>query len=59
MGSVVINDFQVLREAQPAAAGGQPAANNGSAAAPEPLEPQEVKDVLQRLQADALRVWAH
>jgi hypothetical protein len=58
MGSVVINDFEVLREAQPAAAGGQAAANNSSAA-PEPLELQEVKDVLQRLQAEALRVWAH
>lgn len=59
MGSVVINDFEVLRAAQPATAGSQPAANDSSSPAPEPLQPQELKDVLQRLQADALRVWAH
>lgn len=60
MGSVVINDFEVLREAQPRqAAGAAPAANDAKGAEPEPLAPQDVKDALLALQAQALRVWAH
>lgn len=58
MSSVVIHDFEVLREAQPAGAGAA-AANAGAAATPEPLQPQDVKDALQTLQTQALRVWAH
>lgn len=59
MSSVVIRDFEVLREAQPGTGTGAAAANDGTAAAPEPLAPQDVKDALQELQRQAMRVWAH
>lgn len=59
MGSVVINDFEVLREtAAPAAAASKPAAND-EGAAPEPPDPHDVKNALACLQSHALRVWAH
>ncbi|UXH79162.1 hypothetical protein [Roseateles amylovorans] len=62
MGSVVINDFEVLREARPTPSGS--AANDGSGAdsgteAPQPLQPQDLKDALQTLHSQSLRVWAH
>ena len=57
MGSVVINDFEVLREtAQPATAGATAAANDN---APQPPDPHDVKAALHCLQSQALRVWAH
>ncbi|MFS8979349.1 hypothetical protein PO002_33530 [Cupriavidus necator] len=60
MGSVVVNDFEVLREAQPASAGsGAAAPSDAKGGAPEPLPPQDVKDALLALQAQALRIWAH
>lgn len=60
MGSVVVNDFEVLRDAQPQqVGGGTPAANEAAGGKPEPLAPQDVKDALLTLQAQALRVWAH
>lgn len=59
MSSVVINDFEVLREtAPPASAGAKPAANDESGA-PEAPDPHDVKTALQCLQSQALRVWAH
>jgi len=59
MGSVVINEFEVLREtAQPASAGVKPAASDQGGLA-EPPDPQDVKAALQLLQWQALRVWAH
>lgn len=59
MGSVVINDFEVLREtAAPASSGPRPAAND-EAGAPEPPDPHDMKNALQSLQSQALRVWAH
>jgi hypothetical protein len=57
MGAVVIHDFEVLREAQPLPAG--PAAGKDGVAPAEPPEPNDVKHVLQTLQTQALRVWAH
>ena len=57
MGSVVIHDFEVLREAQPLPANA--AAGKDGAASAEPPEPNDVKHALQTLQAQALRVWAH
>jgi hypothetical protein len=60
MGSVVVNDFEVLRDAQPQPAkGGAPAANDAEGGKPEELPPQDVKDALQTLRMQALRVWAH
>ena len=58
MGSVVINEFEVLRAAQPQPAGQAPAAGEGGGMPPA-LEPQDVKDALQQLHMHALRVWAH
>jgi hypothetical protein len=58
MGSVVIHDFEVLREAKPSSGGAAPA-GDAAGAAEEPLQPQDVQDALQTLQAQALRVWAH
>ena len=57
MGSVVIHDFEVLREAQSLPANA--AAGKDGAAPAEPPEPNDVKHALQTLQAQALRVWAH
>ena len=57
MGSVVINEYEVLRDAQPQQ-GGVAASDDGNGA-PEPLEPHDVKDALLALQAHALRTWAH
>ena len=60
MGSVVVNDFEVLREAQPMQApSGAPAANDAKRDESGQLPPQEVKDALQALRIQALRVWAH
>lgn len=58
MSSVVIHDFEVLREAQPAGSSAA-AANDSAAASPEPLQPPDLKYLLQTLQTQALRVWAH
>jgi len=59
MGSVVINEFEVLREtAQPASADPSSAASD-EGGAPEPLDPRDVKAALHLLQAQAMRVWAH
>jgi hypothetical protein len=59
MASVVINEFEVLREtAQPASAGAKPAAND-EGGVPDPPDPHDVRAALQLLQSQAMRVWAH
>ena len=60
MGSVVVNDFEVLRDAQPQqSSAGAAAANDANGGKPEELPPQDVKDALETLRLQALRVWAH
>lgn len=60
MGSVVVNEFEVLRDAQPRQSQpGAPAANDAAGAKPDALPPQDVKYALQTLRMQALRVWAH
>ena len=56
--AVVINDFEVLPEAAPAAR--QDAAGSGHASnEPPPPEPHVVQEALRALHEQALRTWAH
>ncbi len=56
--AVVINDFEVLPEAAPAAR--QDAAGSGHAGnEPPPPEPHVVQEALRALHEQALRTWAH
>ena len=56
--AVVINDFEVLPEAAPAAR--QDAAASGHAGdVPPPPEPRVVQEALRALHEQALRAWAH
>ena len=59
MGSVVINDFEVLRETATPASAGATAAANDDGGGPQPPDPHAVQAALQCLQSQALRVWAH
>ena len=56
--AVVINDFEVLPEAAPAAR--QDGGATGHAAdGPPPPEPHVVQEALRALHEQALRTWAH
>lgn len=56
--AVVINEFEVIHSAPPAATAAAPGA--ASVAAPaEPVEPKDVTPLLRALEAQALRAWAH
>ncbi len=62
MGSVVINDFEVVREARTASAGEAANDRDGAgagASVAQPLQPQALKEALQVLHQQSLRVWAH
>jgi hypothetical protein len=53
--AVVINEFEVIHSAPPAAA----ATAAPAGAPPEPVEPKDVTPLLRALEAQALRAWAH
>jgi hypothetical protein len=56
--AVVINEFELVSEPQPAPRKGAPD-TPGEAAPPEKLEPCAVAVAMRSLETQTLRVWAH